>query len=74
MAQEKKEKKDEGIVNCYCLSNNGHLHCPLSDDAHYLESFFNVQVRGEQVVPVGIDKSFVCKEERKHTCKHCPFK
>lgn len=61
-------------IKCYCLSNKGNMHCPLTTEREDLERTFNYQVRGEDILSVEIDKSFVCKEERKGYCEHCPFK
>lgn len=62
------------VVKCYCLmSLNGNLHCPLSTDVKYLENTFNTKI-GEIVVNVEINNAFVCYEERKESCKYCPFK
>lgn len=68
-------KQTTKSVSCYCLSSkNGNLHCPLSTDKRSLELTFNYQVRGESIVAVEIDPSFVCDDERKPYCKNCPFK
>ena len=48
--------------------------CPLTTDRSDLEKTFNYQVRGEEIIEVEIDDTFVCKEERKPHCKNCPFK
>ena len=64
----------ENTIKCFCLSNKGKMHCPLTTDRKDLERTFNVQVRGEEIIEVEIDKYFVCKDERKDYCKNCPFK
>lgn len=62
------------VVKCYCIMEfNGNLHCPLSTDVKYLENTFNTLIGGV-VVNVEINKAFVCQEERKESCKYCPFK
>ena len=48
--------------------------CPLTTKREDLEKTFNYQVRGDEIISVEIDSSFVCKEERKADCKNCPFK
>lgn len=66
--------KNNDIVKCFCLrSRTGKMHCPLTTDKSDLERTFNYQVRGEEIIEVGIDKAFVCKDERKAHCKNCPF-
>ena len=50
------------------------MHCPLTTEREGLERTFNYQVRGEEIIEVEIDDTFVCKEERKDYCKDCPFK
>ena len=61
-------------IVCYCLSDRGRLHCPLTTDRSDLERTFNHQVRGEDIVRVEIDPAFVCHEARTPHCKNCPFK
>lgn len=62
-------------VKCYCLkTRKGDLICPLTTEREDLSRTFNHQVLGHEIVKVEIDKGFVCKEERKDHCKHCPFK
>ena len=61
-------------IKVYCLSNRGDLHCPLSTDRRFLELTFNHQVRGEDIVELGIDPDFRCDMERRETCKNCPFR
>ena len=61
-------------IKCFCLSDKGKMHCPLTTDRTDLERTFNYNVRGEEILEVEIDKAFVCKEERKDYCKNCPFK
>lgn len=61
-------------IRCYCLSKNGNMHCPLTKDKKDLEQTFNYKVMGEEIMWVDIDKKFVCHEERKPSCKNCPFK
>ena len=64
-----------GIVKCYCLRDKERgVHCPLTTDARKLEHTFNYFVRGEEIVQVDIDDSFVCEAERKAMCDRCPFK
>lgn len=63
-----------GTIKCYCLSNRGKMHCPLTTEREDLERTFNYQVRGEEILSVEIDDAFVCEEERKDRCKNCPFK
>lgn len=63
-----------GTIKCYCLSNGGKMHCPLTTEREDLERTFNYQVRGEEILSVEIDDAFVCKEERKDHCNNCPFK
>ena len=61
-------------TKCYCLrTKDGGLHCPLSTDRSLLERTFNAFVRGEEIVDVEIDNSFVCNKERKSYCENCPF-
>ena len=72
MAKVKTTESD--VIRCYCLSNGGRLHCPLSTDRRTLELTFNYQVRQENIVWVDIDKNFVCTDERKSSCEKCPFK
>lgn len=74
MTRKSEKKAQADSVFCYCLSNNGHMHCPLSTDRSQLERTFNYQVRGEAIVEVEIDQSFVCDKERKASCENCPFK
>jgi hypothetical protein len=66
-------KVTEGCIRCYCLSNNGKLHCPLTTEREDLERTFNYQVRGEDIVWVDIDEKFVCTDKRTDSCKNCPF-
>lgn len=62
-------------VKCYCLqTREGYMHCPLTTERKDLERTFNYQVRGEEIIEVTIDSSFVCSEERKPDCINCPFK
>lgn len=62
-------------IKCYCLqTRSGNMICPLTTDRSDLEKTFNYQVRGEEILEVEIDKSFVCTDERKPHCKNCPFK
>ena len=61
-------------IKCYCLSNRGNLHCPLTTDRHDLEVTFNYQVHGEAIAEVEIDTAFKCDEKRTKNCKNCPFK
>ena len=63
-----------GTINCYCLSDKGRIHCPLTTEREDLKRTFNYQVRGEEILEVGIDDTFVCNDERKDYCKNCPFK
>ena len=63
-----------GTIKCYCLSNRGKLHCPLTTVRRDLENTFNYQVRGEDIVVVEIDDAFVCTDERNRRCENCPFK
>ena len=65
-----------GTVKCYCLKvrRTGNLICPLTTNPHDLEHTFNYMVQGDEIVTVEIDDKFVCKEERKPSCKNCPFK
>lgn len=72
MATEKKINED-GTITCYCLCNNGRMHCPLTTDPFELENTFNHRVRGEDVIWVKIDKDFVCTDKRTDSCKNCPF-
>ena len=66
---------NNNVVRCYCLrDHNGNMHCPLTTDERDLMHTFNYFVRDEEIIWVDIDKSFVCKEERKDSCKNCPFK
>ena len=68
-----KQEKKSDVIRCYCLSKNGKMHCPLTQDRAELERTFNYQVRGEDIVWVDIDVNFVCHDERKEYCKSCPF-
>lgn len=48
--------------------------CPLTTDRRELEHTFNYEVRGDEIVEVEIDDTFVCDEKRTDRCKSCPFK
>ena len=61
-------------IRCYCLSDKGKMHCPLSTDRSSLECTFNHQVRGEEILEVEIDDAFVCEKKRDKMCENCPFK
>ena len=62
-------------IRCYCIkTTKGNIICPLTTERKDLENTFNYRVRGDEIIWVDIDKSFVCKEERKAHCKNCPFK
>lgn len=61
-------------IKCFCLSNKGNMHCPLTTERADLEHTFNYQVRDEEIIEVEIDPAFKCGEERKDYCKNCPFK
>lgn len=65
-----------GTVKCYCLKvhRSGNLICPLTTERKDLEHTFNYVVHGDEIMEVEIDDRFVCKEERKPSCKNCPFK
>lgn len=67
---------DNNVIKCYCLKvrQTGNMICPLTTDIRDLKTTFNYQVRGDEIIEVGIDKSFVCTDERKPHCKNCPFK
>lgn len=62
-----------GTIKCYCLSNRGNLHCPLTTEPADLEKTFNYRVLDEDIVSVEIDDAFVCTNERNHSCAKCPF-
>lgn len=64
--------KTKEVVRCYCFSNNGKLHCPLTTNESDLKGMFNYFT--EHIVWVDIYADFVCKETRKPSCKNCPFK
>lgn len=61
-------------IKCYCLSNKGNLHCPLTTEPDDLRHTFNFFVHDEMIVEVEVDDAFKCDEERKPSCKNCPFK
>lgn len=62
-------------IKALCLrTRNGKMICPLTTKREDLEKTFNYQVRGDEIISIEIDSSFVCKEERKEHCKNCPFK
>ena len=70
-----KDYKKEDVVRCYCLrTREGNMHCPLTTEREDLERTFNYQVRGEEIIWVDIDKSFVCTDKRSRHCVNCPFK
>lgn len=62
------------VVGCYCLINDGELHCPLTTEREDLEKTFNYKVRGERIAYIEVNKDFVCHNERNKDCEHCPFK
>lgn len=63
-------------VKCYCLRKRKEksMYCPLTTDVEDLKKTFNYQVRGDEIVEVEIEETFVCYAERKEMCKNCPFK
>lgn len=64
-----------GTVKAFCLrTRQGKMICPLTTERSDLEKTFNYQVRGEEIIEVEIDDTYVCKEERKAHCENCPFK
>ena len=61
------------VTRCYCYFKNNKPHCPLAGNEKDLQ---DLHLFNDFIEPVGwvdIDNSFVCKEERKEHCKHCPF-
>ena len=65
---------EKNTISCYCLSNHGKMHCPLTTERKDLENTFNYRLHDEEILEVEIDKSFVCEDKRTSSCKNCPFK
>lgn len=62
-------------IKAFCLrTRKGNMICPLTTKREDLEKTFNYQVRGDEIISVEIDSTFVCKVERNDDCKNCPFK
>lgn len=62
------------VIRCWCLKGRNGFHCPLTTDRSELERTFNYRVRGEEIVWVDIDASFVCPDEKNEgKCHGCPF-